>query len=88
MSYSDLLVRRSLLPGRLAQLVRASDLHSEGRGFESLIAHCLGWIEMDGLAIALRWRVAGDSPRVIRVDRAQDVVDGWGCVFRRRDVLR
>ena len=28
--------------GRLAQLVRASDLHSEGRGFEPLIAHCLG----------------------------------------------
>ena len=25
--------------GRLAQLVRASDLHSEGRGFESFIAH-------------------------------------------------
>lgn len=25
--------------GRLAQLVRASSLHLEGRGFESLIAH-------------------------------------------------
>ncbi len=25
--------------GRLAQLARASDLHSEGRGFEPLIAH-------------------------------------------------
>ncbi len=27
------------LSGRLAQLARASDLHSEGRGFEPLIAH-------------------------------------------------
>lgn len=26
--------------GRLAQLVRASDLHSEGRGFEPLTAQC------------------------------------------------
>ena len=26
--------------GRLAQLVRASRLHREGRGFESLAAHC------------------------------------------------
>ncbi len=25
--------------GRLAQLVRASDLHSEGRGFNSFTAH-------------------------------------------------
>ena len=28
-----------LLPGRLAQMVRASALHAEGRGFESLTAH-------------------------------------------------
>ena len=31
---------RWVFAGRLAQLARASRLHREGRGFESLIAHC------------------------------------------------
>ena len=30
---------RTAAPGRLAQMVRASALHAEGRGFESLTAH-------------------------------------------------
>ena len=33
--------RMAISRGRLAQLVRASGLHPEGRGFESLTAHCV-----------------------------------------------
>lgn len=34
-----LITPRVALSGRIAQLVRASGLHPEGRGFESLFAH-------------------------------------------------
>ncbi len=60
-------------PGRLAQLVRASVLHTEGQRFESSIAHQTRWVLR---WISIRAEVAEWQTRYV-----QDVVSLRVCGF-------
>ena len=63
--------------GRLAQLVRASALHAEGRGFEPLIAHhiCAKFLHNAKIAESLTgWSsdIISDDTLFIRYDHSLD----------------